>query len=63
MRTEAPNPNRFYLSRVTLHVQSVPDENSTESKICEPKGKQHTYKHSPGESCQPEGAAGAGGRG
>lgn len=64
MRTEAPNPNRFYLPCVTLHVESVPDENSTESKICEPKGKQHTYKHSPpGESCQPQGAAGGGGRG
>ena len=57
MRTEAPNPNRFYLLCVTLHVESVPDENSTESKIYELKGEHHTYKHSPpGESDQPEGA-------
>lgn len=64
MRTEAPNPNRFYLLCVTPHRESVPDENSTESKICELKGKQHTYKHSPpGESYQPEDAVGGRGRG
>ena len=64
MRTEAPDPNRFYLLCVTPHGESVPDENSRKSKICELKGKRHTYKHSPpGESCQPEDAVGGRGRG